>query len=436
MMKRTLISSLVAGEESVPVRVCGWIDSIRDTKNMLFLVVRDHTGKVQVSLWKKGDPELAEQLKSLTEESAVDVLGELKSAPKVKLGGIEIAPSEVRVTGLAETPLPLNELSSLPHRLDWRFLDLRREEVRLIFEIQTTAVHAMREWWMDHGFLEMFSPKLMAHASEGGAELFELEYFGTTAALAQSPQFYKQMAMMAGYDRVCEIGPVFRANSSRTNRHDTEFTMVDMEISWVDSHHDVMDIEESWLTYVLKRVAEEHGDAIRSTYGIETVVPTNPFPRIPMAQALQILEEEKGHVPERDGDLDPKGERLLADWVMKNHGHEFVFVTDYPWDVRPFYHMRQPENPGLTRSFDLIWKGLEVTTGAQREHRLDVLTEQAGIKDVELSGIQFYLDFFRYGVPPHGGFGFGLSRMLMLLTGLSNVREVTYLYRGVTRLTP
>lgn len=429
---RTLIRDLTAQGQEVTLK--GWMDGTRNSKNMLFLVLRDETGFAQISLHKPSNPSLAEQFLAIPRESAVIVTGTLQLNEQVKLGGKEVVPTAVEVAGLAASPLPIDGETALDQRLDWRFLDLRRPTMTLVFAIQTTLEHAMREWWMNNGFLEMHSPKLMGHASESGAELFSVPYFGQKAYLAQSPQFYKQMAMAAGWGRVFEIGPVFRANDSNTVRHDTEFTSVDMEISWVESHDDVMRIEEEWLAYILKEVKNKHGQAILERFGIEVIVPTLPFPRVTMQEALHILKEVKGHVPDRDGDLDPRGERLLCEWAKETHGHEFIFVKDWPAHIRAFYHMR--DEAGHSKSFDLLWRGTEITTGAQREHRVEILTTQAVEKGIKPDEIGFYLDFFRYGMPPHGGFGLGLTRLLMLLTGLGNVREVTYLYRGPTRLTP
>ena len=277
----------------------------------------------------------------------------------------------------------------------------------------------------------------METAIESGAELFEVKYFGRIAYLAQSPQFYKQMAMASGFDRIFEIGPVFRANPSFTSRHDTEFTSVDVEISWINSHEDVMQLEEEWLRYVLQFIKSDLEDEMKKWYGVEVIVPEVPFPRVTMEEAYAILADKGHNVPRAEkGDLDPEGERTLAHYIKDKFGHEFVFVTDYPISVRPFYHMRYEDNPELTKSFDLLWNGLEVTTGAQREHRHDILERQAKEKGFALEPLQHYLEFFKYGCPPHGGYGFGLSRMLMILLGFNNVREVTYLYRGPNRLSP
>ena len=435
-MKRTLVREL-ATLSGQTVKFCGWVETLRSQKRMQFLIIRDHTGSVQAIHERATNPELTETINSLTAESAIEITGQVVSNPAVKLGGLEVVIESITVVNRAEVPLPLGPTSGSETRLDWRFLDLRTAQNLLIFKIQTAAENAMRSFWKSEGFIEIHSPKFMGSASESGAELFEVKYFDRKAYLAQSPQFYKQMAMAAGFDRVFEIGPVFRANPSFTSRHDTEFISVDVEISWIESHEDVMQLEERWLRHILQAVKDEYGEEVRKIFGVDVVVPKLPFPRVTMAEAYEIL-DQMGHQIERGekGDLDPEGERLLFRHFSEKTGHEFVFVTEYPSVVRAFYHMRPDGQPHLTKSFDLLWKGLEVTTGAQREHRYDILAKQAMEKGLSLEPIQYYLDCFRYGCPPHGGYGFGLTRMLMVMLGLKNVREVTFLYRGVNRLTP
>lgn len=434
-MKRSLVANLpdLIGQN---VRIAGFAQVVRDQKRMQFVVLRDHTGMVQLFHEKGGDEDaLKAIISSLTQESAFVATGKVVVNPSVKLRGIEVALETLEVVGPAESPIPITEDSVLDLQLDWRALSIRRPENSLIFRVQTTMEQAMREFWQQQGFVEIHSPKLMGTASESGAELFQLDYFGQKASLAQSPQFYKQMAMAAGLDRIFEIGPVFRANPSFTSRHDTEFTSIDVEISWIESHEDVMNFEEALLHYALSRITEVHGVEIKERFGIDVVVPILPFPRISLSEARRIL-AERGHLIAHKEDLDPPGERGLAEYIREQHGHEFVFVTDYPIEVRPFYHQRHENNPMLTKSFDLLWKGLEVTTGAQREHRVDVLKKQAEEKGISLESIRHYIDFFRYGCPPHGGFGLGMTRLLMILLGRKNVREVTYLYRGPNRLAP
>ncbi len=420
------------------VTLQGWVHALRDQKHVQFLILRNRTGSVQVVHEKTGA--LAERVSALTRESAISISGRVVENPSVRLGGVEIQLEGLSVVNVAESPLPLDpfseNVSGIDHRLDWRHLDLRVPSNRLIFEIQTAVEMAMREYWMRNHFIEIHSPKLMGTASESGAELFALPYFNSTAYLAQSPQFYKQMAMASGFDRVFEIAPVFRADPSFTSRHTTEFTSVDVEIAWIDSHEDVMAFEEAMAPAChLCCAGKTYGDAIAENYDVELAVPALPFPRIAMAEALAVLSEQ-GHAPEREGDLDPKGERLLGEYIRKTRGCDYVFVIDYPVSVRPFYHMRHPEYPELTRSFDLLYRGVEITTGAQREHRPDVLRTQAREKGLDLEVIQFYLDFFKYGCPPHGGFGFGLSRLLMVMLDLSSVRETTFLSRTPNRLHP
>jgi nondiscriminating aspartyl-tRNA synthetase len=436
-MKRTLISEL-PGHVGERVRIRGWAQVVRDQKKVQFVVVRDESGLAQAVLAKDEQPtELNEQISGLTVESAITLTGTVVADERVKLSGVELQIDELEVDSPAEPEVPIAPDSALDKRIDWRYIDLRRPDRRLIFEVQSTVEHAMRDYWSKNGFIEIHTPKLMGSASESGAELFKVEYFERQAYLAQSPQFYKQMAMAAGFGKVFEIGPVFRANPSFTSRHDTEFTSVDVELAWIDSHEDVMAFEEAWLAHVLGVVGDVFGGEIEKTFDAETVVPTVPFPRVTLEQAKEML-RESGHesVPGPGHDLDPPSERALSALIKERDGHEFVFVTDYPTTVRPFYHMRHPEDQSLTRSFDLLWRGIELTTGAQREHRYEQLLIQAADKGVETGPIQYYLDFFRYGAPPHGGFGFGLTRLLMQLLGQENVREVTFLYRGPNRLEP
>jgi len=420
------------GEE---VLVRGFVESIRNQKNFIFLILRDSGSMVQVFIAKNPvNAEMVTIASLLSPESTLEVSGLLVSNPSVKLNGYEIIPQNIEVLSLAKSPLPIDNLAPMQDRLDWRFLDLRRPENLLVFKVQTVMEMAMREFFLKEEFLEIHSPKLLGAASESGAELFSVNYFGRLAYLAQSPQFYKQMAMAAGFNKVFEVGPVFRANPSFTSRHDTEFTGVDAEFAWIDSCEDIMSFEENWLAYVIEKVKDKLGQEIKESFGVDISIPKLPFPRLEMKEALRIV-RESGHIIPADyeGELDPEGEKIVYEYIH-DLGHEFMFILGYPKEIRPFYHMRNAD--GTTRSFDLLYKGVEITTGAQREHRLEILSAQAEEKGINLESIRFYLDFFLYGVPPHGGFGFGLTRMLMLLLGLKNVREVTYIYRGPDRLFP
>ncbi len=398
-MIRVPIADLPAhvGED---VSIAGWVHALRLQRAMQFVVLRDHTGMVQLT-WRRDGGPIEKVLDGLTAESAVRVTGRVTANDLVKAAGIEVFPADVTVEALAQAPLPVDDKTGPEGRLDWRFLDVRRQPARsLVFAVQTTVERAMREFAYAAGCTEMHTPKLMGSASESGAEVFELGYFGRSAYLAQSPQFFKQMAIAAGIDRVFEIGPVFRAEPSFTSRHATEFTGVDVELAWTEGVEDVMAFEERMLAHVIAEVASVHGQAIWDMLGVEVTVPAVPFPRVTMAQAREIVTAAGGTASR--GDLDLAGERAVAAAIRERTGHEFVFVTDYPSALRPFYHMRPAGHPELTCSFDLLWKGLEITTGAQREHRYDVLMAQVAEKGLSPEPIRRYLDCFRFGCPPHG----------------------------------
>ncbi|MDD3159564.1 MAG: aspartate--tRNA(Asn) ligase [Candidatus ainarchaeum sp.] len=433
-MKRIMVSELkeVIGKE---VKICGFLHEIRNQSKIKFLLIRDISGIVQcVAL---SEFELFTEISKISKESVVEIIGLVKSekqAPK----GIEIEIKSFSILSVADSDLPIPVVekaqeTSLPLRLDYRWIDLRKPKHALIFKIWTTMEEAMREFWLSHGFIQIYSPKLMGVPSESGAELFNLDYFGKKAYLAQSPQLYKQMAMSAGFEKIFEIGPVFRANPSHTTRHDTEFTSIDMEISFIESHEDIMKFEEEWLTFTIQKIKDKHFKEIKEVFGIDIKVPSLPFPRIKMKDA-ELLLKEKGL--DYSGDLDAVGEKKLCELIKEKYSHDFVFLIDYPYSKRPFYHMKQETDKNLTKSFDLLWKGLEITTGAQREHRYEILKSQLLEKGLTIEPLKDYMNFFKYGCPPHGGCGVSPTRLLMQLLELKNVREATFLPRDTQRLNP
>lgn len=438
--ERTLVKNLSTLPDG-DVSVSGWVETVRDQKKVQFVVLRDESGAVQLvhprAAAEEGVvDEIADTISGLAQGTFLTVTGALKKDERVKLGGLEIKIDGITIAAAANPETPIAADSGIDKRLDWRFIDLRTPRNNLVFRVQTTFEHALRSYWVENDFIEIHTPKLMASASESKAELFKIDYFDGEAYLAQSPQFFKQMAQPAGFGKVFEIAPAFRADPSFTSRHATEFTSVDAEVSWIDSHEDVMTLHENLLIAGLTAVKEKHGEQIKELFDVEVTVPTAPFPRIPLAEAKRIV-AERGHIIDRnDDDLDPEGERQISAYAKETYGHEFVFITDYASSIRPFYHMRHADNDDLTNSYDLLFNGVEISTGAQREHRVDVLEKQAREKGLEPEELEFYFDFFRYGVPPHGGFGMGLQRVLMLLLHQGNLREVTYLFRGPTRLTP
>jgi aspartyl-tRNA synthetase len=422
------------------VEISGFVENIRDLQWVQFVILRDRTGKVQITIEKsvEENKELVEIISNLTLESTIELTGKVVENEKVKLNGMEIIPTSITVTSRSLPELPLNikdkDAAEIDTRLDNRFLDLRNEYNANIFRIQSEMVRLMREFLYNNNFIEIHTPKLIAAASESGSEVFEVKYFDKKAYLAQSPQFYKQMAMSSGFERIFEVGPVFRAENSNTNRHTTEFTGFDLEFSYIHSVDDVMDMEEELLVYMLTHLNEKYGDVIKNLYGKEVIVPTNKFPRIKLADLYEELEKRYGYTVE-DGaklDLTTEAEKLAYKYAMEEYNCEFIFVTDYPKDKRAFYHLRKD---GVPQGYDLIWRGVEITTGAQREHRYEILKEQAEEKGLK-KDVEFYLEFFKYGCPPHGGFGLGVDRLTMLLLGLPSLKEAMFLFRSPTRLNP
>ena len=429
-MNRTYIKDVTPGTRQ---NIRGFVENLRNKRTMAFLVIRDITGKLQVTLEKEKYPELAALVDQLTIHSVVTVEGEVVANEYVKMGGIEMLPDTMTIHSIADA-LPIKDDSEIDSKMDFRWIDLRREQNHLMLQVQTTMTAAMREFLVDRNFVEIHTPKLIGAASESGSEVFEVKYFDTKAYLAQSPQFYKQMAMAAGLDRIFETGPVFRAEKSYTNKHATEFTGFDLEFSYVTSCEEVMHMEEELLAYTFAKIAEKHGEDIKRLFGKEVIVPTVPFPRMKLKDLYDELEKMYGYTVSEDakGDLTTEAEHLCAKYSMEKYGSEFLFVTDYDAKERAFYHMR--DEAGVPMGYDLIWRGCEITTGAVREHRFDVLKKQADEKGLA-ADVEFYLQFFRYGCPPHGGFGLGIDRMTMLFLGLS-IKEAEFLFRGPNRLTP
>ncbi len=429
-MNRTYIKDVRPG---TTCRISGFVENLRNKRTMAFLVIRDLTGKMQVTLEKEKYPELAALVDQMTIHSVISVEGEAVANEYVKLGGVEILPAKMEIHSIADA-LPIKEDSEIDSKMDFRWIDLRREKNHLMLKMQTLLTASMREFLLAEGFVEIHTPKLIGAASESGSDVFEVKYFDTKAYLAQSPQFYKQMAMAAGLDRIFETGPVFRAEKSYTNKHATEFTGFDLEFSYVYSVEEVMHMEERLLTYAFEKVAARYGAEIEELYGKPVIVPQMPFPRMKLADVYQELEARYGYTVSDDakGDLTTEAEHLCAKLSMEMFGSEFLFITDYAAKERAFYHMR--DERGVPMGYDLIWRGCEITTGAVREHRFDILKAQADEKGLA-KDVEFYLQFFRYGCPPHGGFGVGIDRLTMLFLGLS-IKEAEFLFRGPNRLTP
>jgi len=415
--------------------ICGFIDKIRLQKTMIFIVLKDRTGSVQVTIEKGKSLEFEKKLSSLLKGSVLRVKGLVVAAEHVRPSKMEVIPSEIIIESEAEN-LPIDEESGSELKLDYRWLDLREDKKRLIFEIRTFIEHAMREYFIEKGFIEIHTPKISGQCSEGGAEVFGLDYYGQKAYLTQSPQFYKQMAMAAGFEKVFEIGPYYRAEKSYTARHTAESTCVDFEIANITSHHDIMDFEEDWIIYVLKKTKEKFGDIIEDVFGRAVMLPEDKIPRIKLCDVFKIFKEVYGvETPEtKQLDLDPDAEKLICDYARDYLGSELVFITDYPAEARAFYTKRSGEIDSM--SLDLLYRGWELNSGAMREHRYDVLKAQIEEKGIDSEKMAGYLEFFKYGCPTHGGIGFGIDRFMSKLLDLPTIKESIFVFRGPSRLVP
>lgn len=422
------------GEE---VKIKGHVQALRVQSSVIFIILRDITGTVQCVIEKEGF--LFEQAKSITTESVLEIIGYVKQTTCTEQGA-EVAVSGLKVLSLAEAlPIPVIEKGTevtAEKCQDWRFLTLRRAKEATIMKALSASLQGYREALLKEGFLEIQTPKIMATPSESKAELFSLDYFGKKAYLAQSPQLFKQMAIASGLERVFEVAPAFRADPSFTTRHSTEFTSLDAEIGYIESFEEVMTTLEKTIAYMLTSVRKAVGSEIKKYFGISEFQLKKPIPRITMYQAKKIL-AELGQASESP-DLTTAEEKAIGEYVEKTTGSQFVFITEFPWEARPFYHKKGIGEAGqaISVSADLIYKGVELVTCAQREESYEKLCQQLKEKGLHQEGLQWYLDCFRYGMPPHGGWGMGSARFIKQLLGLPSLREATFLFRGPTRIMP
>ena len=424
------------GKEDGIVTVNGWVQDIRNLGGISFITLRDRHGTLQITMPKKKiDPELFESLTKLPRESVISVTGEVKESNQTVLG-IEVIPSSFKLYSEAGVPLPMGVVDKvnveMDTRLNHRFMDLRKPEARAVFEIRSLVVQLISEAMISNGFVNINTPKIVASGAEGGATLFSIDYFERKAYLAQSPQLYKQMLMSTGLDRVFELGPAFRAEHSNTNRHVTEFISFDGEMSWIEKQEDVMAMIENVIDHVLTNLKEK-GKKYLDIIGKEMTIPKRPYPILTYTECLKMV-VERG-LPLKDGDdLGTEGEKIVGD-IMSERGNDMYFIVEYPEEAKPFYIM---EKDGTDRSFsfDLDYKGQEISSGGQREHRYPELLRRMEKKGLDTKDFDSYLDAFRYGMPPHGGWGIGVDRVVTKILDLPNVREAILFPRDIGRLTP
>ena len=429
-LERTFISEVKDSQDET-ILLRGWVYKIIDLSNIVFVKLRDKSGIIQLVTNK-------EQIEGLKLENAIEVIGK-KSKNEKAPGGIEIIVDEIKILGRTyydKLPFEINSYknkAALETQLDHRTIALRRPEIRAIFKVQNEIEQAFRDYLRSKNFEQIHTAKIIDSSTEGGSEMFTVNYFDRRSFLAQSPQFYKQMMVGAGFERVYEIGHAYRAELHNTWRHLNEYVSLDVEMGFIKDEFELMDLEEGFLDYLFKHLNKVCKKELEM-YNIE--LPNEvKIPRITLEEAHKIL-LEKYNKKSPIGNIDAKGEELICDYVKKEYGTEFVFLTKYPVAKRPMYTMPDDEDKTLTKSFDLIYDGLEITTGGQRINDYEMLKENIIKFGLNPEDFDFYLDTFKYGMPPHGGFAIGLERLTMKILKLSNIREATLVPRDMKRLTP
>jgi nondiscriminating aspartyl-tRNA synthetase len=431
--KRTHYSDQISPEnEGETVKVTGWVHEIRDLGGIVFLLLRDKNGITQITApSKKVSAEMMEDIRAARKETIITVTGTVQKSPKAP-NGIEIIPSNIDIINVAQLPLPLDTTekvdAELDTRLDSRFMDIRKHDVSAIFKIKSQMLHTARNYFYDHDFTEITTPKLVASATEGGTELFPITYFEKEAFLGQSPQLYKQMMMATGLDNVFEIGQIFRAEEHDTLRHLNEALSIDAEMSF-RSQEDAMNTLESLIKTILANIQENCATELEDL-GHELDIPTEPFPVVSYDKVLDIVNSHDVEMNYGD-DLSRAAEKVLGDAMGS-----YYFITEWPMSIKPFYVMPSTKDPEISTSFDLMYRDLELSSGSQRIHDYDLLYSRLEAKDLNPDSFEKYLEAFKYGMPPHSGWGMGADRLTMVLTGSKNIRETVLFPRDRRRLTP
>ena len=416
------------------VLIKGWVDKVRDLGGLKFFILRDREGSVQVTV-KKGhtDEKIGKQIMELNREDCVEVMGIAKKSDKAHRGQ-EVVPESLKVITKSEAVLPLDIegpiKSGLDKRFDYRFMDLRNTKVKAIFRVKDVVLTLMREFFESNGFIEVHTPVLQAAGAEGGATMFPVGYYKEKAYLRQSPQLYKQILMASELDKVYEIGPAFRAEKFHTRRHVSEFLSVDMEMAWIESQEDVLKVLENMIVYVFKGCLKKCEHELE-LLGAKITVPRIPFKRITYDEAVKMVNKAGMKIKWGDDFMDQE-EKVLGE-IMTKKGNEWYFVINFPSKIKPFYIMY---NGKLSYSYDMIYRGMEMASGGQREHRYDVLVEVLKKKGLKPEDFKFYIEPFRYGIPPHGGSGFGVERLVQQMLGLESIKESIMFPRTPDRLVP
>jgi len=420
------------------VTLSGWVHDVRVLGGISFVLLRNSNGVVQVAAPKKSVPAgLYESISALHQEDVITVTGQVKESKAARLG-FEIVPTGMEVLSKADAPLPLDPRgvtpASIDTRLEWRSLELRRPETSAIFKIENALVQGFEEFLQGRGFIRAFTPNIIGGVSEGGSEVFKVDFYGKDAYLRQDPQLHRQLTIAGGFDRIYDLGPNWRAEVSHTPRHLSEHRTIAPEIAFIDDERDTMRLEEEMVVRGIEFAAKRCPDEL-NLLKIELEAPKTPFPEVRFPDIYETLEKLGKKLP-KNQDIDDPSLRALAQKLKEDTGSDFFFLNRFPSAVKPFYVMRVDEEPAYARSVDLVYKGLELSSGGQREHRHDRIVSQIQEKGYGLKGLEWFTEPFRYGVPPHGGYSFGLERFTAYLLGMENIKEAVLFPRDPERLQP
>ena len=417
----------------------GWVHDLRDMGGLKFLLLRDSTGIIQVTVVKKEvSAELSQTVKDLTPESVITVTGKVQANSKVN-AGLEVLPLEIIVHSKAKPELPISVTEKAittgqSKRFDWRSLDLRKLKHQAIFRIQSALLEGMSTYLLRSGFTQVFTPCILGVASESGSEVFPIIYFDKEAFLRQDPQLHRQLTIAGGITKVFDIGPAWRAELSHTNRHLCEHRVCAVEMAFINDEFDVMHLEEEMIIASLRKVVEKCQRDL-DLLGVNVTIPTAPFPVIQFPDVYQIVRQRGKQIEEGD-DLDAEADKIVWEYVKEKYGSDFYFINRFPWAIKPFYVMRVDDDPKYARSVDLIYRGLELSSGGQREHRHEQLLKNMKEKGMKPENLSWFTDAFKFGAPPMGGFSIGIERLTEKLLDISNVREAVLFPRDPDRLVP
>ncbi len=420
------------------VTLSGWVHDVRILGGISFVLVRNSRGIVQVAAPRKAVPaELSDLISSLHQEDVVRIGGTVKESKAARLG-FEVVPSSVEVISRAATPLPLDPRgvtpAALDTRLEWRSLELRRPETAAIFRVENALVQGLEDFLQRSGFIRAFTPSIIGGVSEGGSEVFKIDFYGKDAFLRQDPQLHRQLTIAGGFDRIYDLGPNWRAEVSHTPRHLSEHRTIAPEMAFISDERDVMKLEEEMVVHGVEAVAKKCADEL-VLLKLDLGPPKTPFPEVTFPELYPLLDKLGKRLP-RGEDIDDPTLRAVAEHVKKETGSDFFFLNRFPSASKPFYVMRVDEEPEFARSVDLVYKGLELSSGGQREHRHDRIISQIRERGLNLKSLEWFTEPFRFGVPPHGGYSFGIERFTSYLLGMENIKEATLFPRDPERLQP